>query len=253
MSFIDALNEGDYNKFRRIYERNPQELLNYPDILITAVNYSYTHKSTDYNYSGILRIIEFLTHLNEVEVDYQDKSGNTALMKSASYCNQDIVRILLEAGANPDLENNKGKSFRDINNNLCGDDTKYIKDENAKYGFRRSRKTSSKSLRKSQRKSRKTSSKSLRKSQRRSRKTSSKSLLKSQRKSRKVQRKSLRKSQRRSRKTSSKSLLKSQRKSRKTSNKSLRKSQRKSRKTSNKSSRKVYRKSLKKNRHKFIS
>ena len=49
---------------------------------------------------------EIINH--EVQLDYQDIHGNTALLLACSYRQQESVKILLEAGSNPNIVDNNG-------------------------------------------------------------------------------------------------------------------------------------------------
>lgn len=108
---VRAVKGGYYEEVKFLYKKNPQELLDYPDILIDAVTSSYILK-TSYKYQNIIKVIQFLTTLNEVEIDYQDKFGHTALIVASCVYNvEDAISILLEAGARTDIENNNGFKF----------------------------------------------------------------------------------------------------------------------------------------------
>ncbi len=107
-----AIKGGYYNEVKFFYEKNPKELLEYPDILIEAVTASHLLKES-YKYNDMIKIIQFLTTLNEVEIDYQNKFGHTALIAASCIFNvKDVVPILLEAGASIDIENNNGLMFQ---------------------------------------------------------------------------------------------------------------------------------------------
>ena len=143
------------------------------------------------------QVISFLANNPLIEIDFQDSRGTTALMVAADNNDTDSIRILLEAGANPDLTNNKGQTFHDILQNPKFDINEDEDDED--YFAFRARKTSRKV-----RKSRKTSRK-VRKSRKTSRKV---------RKSRKTSRK-VRKSRKTSRKVRKSRKIRKSRKVRK--------------------------------------
>lgn len=67
---------------------------------------------------GHLETVKYLVTLPEIDVDYQNNFGYTALIEavaltSGSEVFQDIVRVLLSAGANKDLKDNSGLTALD--------------------------------------------------------------------------------------------------------------------------------------------
>lgn len=63
------------------------------------------------------QILKFLIQ-NKIKINYQDKSGVSPLMLAIRYLNFDAAEMLLDAGANPELESNKGKKAIDILNDI---------------------------------------------------------------------------------------------------------------------------------------
>lgn len=57
---------------------------------------------------GELPLVKFLIQHARVEMDQKDSQGKTALIKSAEVGHLDVVRWLLEQGANSDIEESRG-------------------------------------------------------------------------------------------------------------------------------------------------
>lgn len=55
-----------------------------------------------------VKVVRYLVEELRADTDAQDKWGNTALMRAVSEKNIEIITILLEGSADPDIVNNKG-------------------------------------------------------------------------------------------------------------------------------------------------
>jgi ankyrin repeat protein len=63
---------------------------------------------------GNRHVVAMLLANPGIKVDAQDEDGNTAMMSAARNGSLDIVELLLKAGADPNLKNNRGKTAADL-------------------------------------------------------------------------------------------------------------------------------------------
>jgi hypothetical protein len=79
-----------------------------------------TRKITPLLFSFIIQEPEITKILikNKANINYQDSDGSTALMYAAKIYNpilrKEIIQLLLDAGADPTIVNNKGQTYQDI-------------------------------------------------------------------------------------------------------------------------------------------
>ncbi len=59
-----------------------------------------------------LEIIQLLDH--NANIDEQGYNGETALMEAVTWEKQETITLLLESGADPTIQNNKGRTAADI-------------------------------------------------------------------------------------------------------------------------------------------
>jgi len=204
----------NYDEARRLYNEDPDILKHNPELLIDSLKYFYPNidleqdarifgravaeRRNERRNQKFLEFINFLIQTDQIDLNYQDSFGNTALMYAALRDNRDAVELLLRSGANPDLENNNGKTYIDAmgRNERDFDEPIRVKRASKSRKVRKVSRKASRKSRKASRKSRKVSRKS-RKASRKSRKVSRKASRKSRKVSRKV-RKSSGKSSRKS-------------------------------------------------------
>jgi ankyrin repeat protein len=94
---------------------NPDTALNFVKVLLAAgANPNATNNFSSAlpaaAYQGHSDVIVLLLAQSRIKIDAQDVDGNTALMWAAEHGNLDIVDLLVKAGANPSLKNNRGET-----------------------------------------------------------------------------------------------------------------------------------------------
>lgn len=99
-----ALLEAGADANRKIYYMN--DPVKHPVPMSTPL-----HRAA---WRGNLKVVELLLQEPGVEVDVMNMDGSTALMSAVAKENDDVVRVLLDHGANPKLQNNKGRSAIDV-------------------------------------------------------------------------------------------------------------------------------------------
>ena len=97
------------------FNGNPDTALNFVKVLLSAgVNPNatnrYSHPLDSAAFQGNRDVIVLLLAQPRIKVDAQDVDGYTALMWAAEHGDLDIVDLLVKAGANPGLKNNRGKT-----------------------------------------------------------------------------------------------------------------------------------------------
>ena len=65
-------------------------------------------------YEGNLGMVKFLVVMDNTIINEKDTYGDTPLHAASSFNKIDIVKYLIESGANRTIKNNKGKTFLDI-------------------------------------------------------------------------------------------------------------------------------------------
>ena len=78
----------------------PQDPQSIPPIIMAA-------------FRGNVKLVEYLLAQPKIEVDKRDIDGQTALLVAAKKGNARIVDLLLEAGADPTLKNERGETPED--------------------------------------------------------------------------------------------------------------------------------------------
>ena len=64
--------------------------------------------------TGHTACLQELTAVKQVAVDKQNKLGDTALLLAAAHGHSEAVRLLLEVGANTNLNNNQGRTVTQL-------------------------------------------------------------------------------------------------------------------------------------------
>lgn len=101
----------------------PNGMPNYPPLTAAAFKQNV----------GIVRGL--LAH-PKIEVDRRDNDGYTALMWAASKGHEDMVNLLLEAGADPKLKNKRGETAGDLARKRIAELKSMIKGLDADSGIR---------------------------------------------------------------------------------------------------------------------
>jgi len=70
----------------------------------------YSNALSSAAYQGNLDLVALLLSQPRIKVDAPDVDGYTALMWAADHGSLDIVNLLVKAGANPGLKNNRGET-----------------------------------------------------------------------------------------------------------------------------------------------
>jgi ankyrin repeat protein len=97
------------------FYNNPDTALNFVKVLLSAgVNPNATNNFSSAlplaAYQGNRDVIVLLLAQPHIKIDAQDVDGYTALMWAADHGSLDIVDLLVNAGANPDLRNRRGET-----------------------------------------------------------------------------------------------------------------------------------------------
>lgn len=106
MSILEAAMQNDIEEIKKaVLEGNVDE--QDEESGYTALHYSAQN--------GNIEITEFLLK-NKASVSIKDNYGNTALFKAVFFSQgkTEIIKLLLDAGANADEENNAGMSPREL-------------------------------------------------------------------------------------------------------------------------------------------
>jgi ankyrin repeat protein len=61
-------------------------------------------------FKGHLQVAKWLLENTVCNVNHQNYAGQTALMMASLFGREDIIRLLLEHGANPDLKDRQGNT-----------------------------------------------------------------------------------------------------------------------------------------------
>jgi ankyrin repeat protein len=71
---------------------------------------------------GNIEMVKYILSHENIEVDHRDNLGQSYLYLATLGENKEIVNILLNKGADPDLQNNEGESARDLAMKSSNDD-----------------------------------------------------------------------------------------------------------------------------------
>ncbi|XP_041369743.1 E3 ubiquitin-protein ligase MIB2-like [Gigantopelta aegis] len=99
--FLQAINDSDVEKVKKVLERFPKLVTAQPDNGITCLHIAAN--------DGKLDIVKFLVEKG-FDVNAKDLSGNTAFLKALKKKHVDVSRFLLEADTDLEISNDDGQS-----------------------------------------------------------------------------------------------------------------------------------------------
>jgi len=76
--------------------------------LVNKEGLTALHFAVDNGFTDTVKLL--LEKSKAIDVNSQDRLGNTALIKAVEACNKDVVKLLLDAGANRELANIQGNT-----------------------------------------------------------------------------------------------------------------------------------------------
>jgi len=109
---------GQTPLYRASWKRNldiVKELLKHKDIDVNRLDiYNQTTPLNLTSFWGYLDIVKELLKREDIDVNLQDKDGETPLFTASDEDHLNIVRMLLDAGADINIKNNEDKTALDI-------------------------------------------------------------------------------------------------------------------------------------------
>lgn len=113
---------------------DPQIALNFVKVLLSAgvdpnATNRYSNALSSAAYRGNCGVVALLLAQPGIKADAPDADGSTALMWAAKHGDLDIVNLLVKAGANPSLKNNRGETAEALAEQIVSDCRCLLKSE----------------------------------------------------------------------------------------------------------------------------